>query len=291
MLEIFVFDRYAENERIQKIIRNFGEKSIPQSTILYSLFGNETEEFSKFLAQYIQCSNKNDAGPCFKCINCKKIENGTHPDVVYPKSSGATKIYGIQTVRDIRLDSFILPNEAKYKVYIFLDAQNLSTAAQNALLKILEEPPSKSIFLFLCNNLSLILPTVRSRSQIYDISFFNLHQKKHNNNDDLIKKLKKSLICKDEYRFATITSELNGDKFLFKKVIFELISAIRKSIELKLVTTKNSPVISAELSDFSDAFALLELVDMADTLNDVNYMLEKNVNFNLLLTYFVSSLF
>ena len=136
------------NNSTKKLLFSFKEGRGPQSVIISHSPAEDPLEFSKYLAKYIQCKNKNNLAPCFSCENCRKIKKNIHPDVIYPEKTGITKSYSVATVREIKLDSYILPNESPFKVYVFLDAQNLSIAAQNALLKILEDTPKHDIFLF-----------------------------------------------------------------------------------------------------------------------------------------------
>lgn len=283
---------YSKNKGIQQVLKNFSGEGIPSSSIVCSNVDDETRKFSKFLAQYIQCDCKNDFIPCFECINCKKIESCSHPDVVFPERSGNNKVYSVSTIRKIRIDSFVLPNEAKYKVYIFLDAQSLSLAAQNALLKILEDPPAKSIFLFFCNSIGKILPTVRSRSQIFNISFGGLVQGSEDDYSiELFGRLKDALVHKNEYEFMTLISKIDGDRGLFRKIISEFSIVIKETLKLKFGPLDGRAGLAPSLGDVAMFSTVFEVVKFVETLNEVSYMIEKNANFNLLMTYFVSNLF
>lgn len=98
--------------------------------------------------------------PCLRCSACRKVMADTHPDfisVVDPDHKNVP----VKLVREIRDDMFIRPNEGDRKIYMF--PQELGIEGQNALLKVLEEPPSYGIFILLTDNAEKILPTVRSR--------------------------------------------------------------------------------------------------------------------------------
>ena len=83
----------------------------------------------------------------------------------YPRSGGegAARSFHIDTVRALREDAYILPNEAPRRVFLLAEAQNMTEQAQNALLKILEEPPASALFLLTCENRGQLLETIRSR--------------------------------------------------------------------------------------------------------------------------------
>ncbi len=98
--------------------------------------------------------------PCLHCENCRKVLADTHPDVI-TVTDPEHKTVPVRIIRQMRDDAFIRPNEGARKVYLF--PQEMGIEGQNALLKLLEEPPSYGLFLLLTNDPEKILPTVRSR--------------------------------------------------------------------------------------------------------------------------------
>ena len=120
--------------------------------------GSGKHTLAQLLAAAILCG-KADA-PCGHCSVCRKVKDGNHPDFI-TVTDPEHKNISVRIVREIRDDMFIRPNEAEHKIYLF--AQDLGTEGQNALLKVLEEPPKYGIFMILTDNPEKILPTVRSR--------------------------------------------------------------------------------------------------------------------------------
>lgn len=106
--------------------------------------------------------------PCGACRDCLKLAHGSHPDFITVQrqidSSGKPRreIY-VEQVREIIDSAHILPNEAKKKVYVIRQADAMNPSAQNALLKLLEEPPDFVALMLLCANTGALLETVRSR--------------------------------------------------------------------------------------------------------------------------------
>ena len=98
--------------------------------------------------------------PCGACPSCRKLREGNHPDFITVEDP-EHKAVAVKIVREYREDIFIRPNEAEHKIYLF--PQELGIEGQNALLKILEEPPSYGVFILLTENPEQLLPTVRSR--------------------------------------------------------------------------------------------------------------------------------
>ena len=100
--------------------------------------------------------------PCGQCPACRKVFAGTHPDFI-TVDDPEKKTVPVDLIRQARADIYIRPNEGKRKIYLFPRAQDMGVPGQNALLKILEEPPSYGVFLLLTDNPEKLLPTVRSR--------------------------------------------------------------------------------------------------------------------------------
>ena len=113
---------------------------------------------ARSLAAAILCGEKNK--PCLRCAACRKVIGNNHPDVITVEDP-EHKTVAVKIVRQFREDVFVRPNEAEHKIYIF--PQELGLEGQNALLKILEEPPAYGVFILLTDNPAKLLPTVRSR--------------------------------------------------------------------------------------------------------------------------------
>lgn len=119
------------------------------------------------LAAAAVCTRGHDV-PCGECRACRKAFSGIHPDIVTvsrlsdDKGKRKREIV-VEQIRSLVTDAYVLPNEAERKVYIIDEADTMNLAAQNAALKLLEEPPRGVIFLLCTQNPSQLLPTVRSR--------------------------------------------------------------------------------------------------------------------------------
>lgn len=125
---------------------------------------------AKRLAAALLCSS--DAHrPCGVCRDCVKLSRGSHPDLITVRrqtdSAGKPRreIY-VEQVREIVDGVHILPNEARKKVYVIKEADAMNPSAQNALLKLLEEPPEFVALILLCGNIDALLETVRSRCAV-----------------------------------------------------------------------------------------------------------------------------
>ena len=105
---------------------------------------------------------KEPDGPCGVCRSCRKVLSHNHPDYI-TIDDPTKKTVPVDLIREARADIFIRPNEGDKKIYLFPRAQDMGIPGQNALLKVLEEPPAYGVFLLLTDNPEKLLPTVRSR--------------------------------------------------------------------------------------------------------------------------------
>lgn len=113
------------------------------------------------LAQILNCLHP-DHKPCQVCAACRKIESGNHPDVAVLVPAKAS--FGIEQVLSWQKTVYRRHYEGRYKVFIFEQTEDFTPAAANALLKVVEEPPERTIMVFNAANAESLLPTVRSRA-------------------------------------------------------------------------------------------------------------------------------
>ena len=129
------------------------------------LLGENEEALGKlalFTAEALLCASKGEK-PCGVCPHCRKLEKGIHPDLITLARSPDKREISVKQARELRQEVWITPNEASRKVFLIPEADTMSIEAQNALLKVLEEPPPYASFLLLGANPGAFLPTVRSR--------------------------------------------------------------------------------------------------------------------------------
>lgn len=110
--------------------------------------------------------------PCLECETCRKLRGGLSPDFITVLPEPDRKTLGVEAVRAIAETVYILPNDLEAKFYLIPDADAMTIQAQNALLKLLEEPPSGVYFLLLCENSANLLPTVKSRAPALKLQKF-----------------------------------------------------------------------------------------------------------------------
>lgn len=153
------FESLLGNERLKENLRiSVGRGRISHFYLISGPAGSGKRTLARLLAAAILCQGSDK--PCMNCNACRKVMTNNHPDCITIEDT-EHKTVAVNIVRDARADMYVLPNESSRKVYIF--PQELRTEGQNALLKILEEPPEYGVFILLSDNPEKLLPTVRSR--------------------------------------------------------------------------------------------------------------------------------
>ena len=122
---------------------------------------------AKIFAKAVNCLHPVNGDPCGECEICKGIDNGSILDAV---EMDAASNNGVDDIRDLRDETAYTPSACKYKVYIIDEVHMLSTAAFNALLKTLEEPPAHVIFILATTEIQKVPATILSRCQRYDFT-------------------------------------------------------------------------------------------------------------------------
>jgi DNA polymerase III subunit delta' len=157
------FRDVSAHARIAELLsRSVARGTLPPSLIFSGPSGAGKRLTAVAVAQALNCLQLIDNDACGACAACVRIARGVHPDVlmIEPGDSGTIKI---DQIRDVVERAAYRPFEGKRRVVIIDDADALVPAAQNALLKTLEEPPPSSIFILLTTRPDMLLPTVRSR--------------------------------------------------------------------------------------------------------------------------------
>jgi DNA polymerase-3 subunit gamma/tau len=174
------FDEVVGQEAVVRTLRNAIEADqVRQAYLFAGPRGTGKTSLARILAKALNCAQGMTTTPDRTCHSCVAIANGTSLDVI---EMDAASQRGIDDIREIRERVVLQPVEGRYKVYILDEAHQLTDAAFNALLKLIEEPPPHLVFVFCTTDLAKMLPTVRSRCQTFVFSRPRL--------PDLIRKLR-----------------------------------------------------------------------------------------------------
>lgn len=233
-------------ERISQLANN---DSLPHAVIFE---GNNSVELSKYFAKTAVCDSTSQR-PCGVCNNCIKADKGVHPDIIELNPEGAQKNYKVKFVRDIKNDAFVLPNEAKAKVYIFNEVDNISEKSQNVLLKVLEEPPKSVLFVLNCFKKTNLLDTIISRSTVFICDSDDTVL-----SDEALSTIETAVV-KSEFELLKILNSYSAKKEVFIEKLDDLAVALRFLYREKLADTNSKDL---EFLDSLTVNRILKAIDI-----------------------------
>lgn len=160
---MFSFSEIVGHEQIKEHMQAAIRDKKPFHAYLFQ--GEEgvgKEALARTFAAGLQCQSESADKPCKECVSCRQMESGNQPDVIWVTREKAS--LGVDEIREQLCNTMdIKPFSSPYKIYLVPEAGKMTEAAQNALLKTIEEPPEYGIVILMTSNISALLPTIQSR--------------------------------------------------------------------------------------------------------------------------------
>ena len=150
-------------DQFDRFVRILEQDQLNHAYLFSGFFGSL--EMAQFLAKSLFCTDKVGVLPCEKCRNCKLIEQGEFPDVTLIKP--VNQVIKTERIRELVGQFSQAGIESQQQVFIIEQAEKMHPNAANSLLKVIEEPQSEVYIFFLTSDEEKILPTIRSRTQIF----------------------------------------------------------------------------------------------------------------------------
>ena len=262
-----------------QVVSSVKQGNFPHGVLVECQNTVEGEEFARFIANTLVCTGENK--PCSTCADCIKAQGKGHPDIfVTDGIKGKSKNFTVDAIREIRDDAFVVPNESDKKIYILKNGHNMNEQAQNAILKILEEPPSYVYFIIVTESKSTMLETVLSRVQVFSLL---------SNEDDFTEKeaqavngMVKALISVNELALMEQTAIFQKNNQFAKAVLVLLTEVFRDALVKKSGFTRKFRFESETnlICNNLTAKAILQLISAC---NELIESIDRNCNNNLLL--------
>ena len=150
-------------EIMETLINSVRQNTNANTYVFEGAGGLGKHQAARLFAQALVCSDTKNA-PCMSCAACKEAHSLSHPDIFFVEKEKDKQTIGVEPIRNMIAESMIKPFYNRHKVFIIDDGDLLTPQAQNAFLKIIEEPPQYAIFIIVCTNTEVLLQTVLSRA-------------------------------------------------------------------------------------------------------------------------------
>lgn len=264
---------------IEVVKQSVMQGNFPHGVLVECDNEQEGTEFARFIANCLVC--RGEEKPCMKCPDCRKIENNGHPDIFETDGiKGKSKYFSVDAVREIRSNAFIVPNESDKKIYILKNGQNMNEQAQNALLKILEEPPSYVYFIIVSTSKSAMLETILSRVQVYSI--LGDEEEIDEKEEQTVKNMISALLSVNELKLLEETAVFQKNNRYARRVLVILSEVFRDALVKKSGFSREVK-FSGEVSALCLKLTSKSLLRLVNTCDELIESIDRNCNNNLLL--------
>lgn len=260
-------------------------RRFPHAAILEGSSPEERMSLAKNIAAALVCTNAE--APCGVCPNCRKAAADSHADILIYSVEDKPKAFKVDLVRDIRSKAYIVPNEAERKVFILENSHTMGVEGQNAILKILEEPPSYVNFILLCSSKSGFLPTVLSRATVYNLGQTSASEDESLPREKIIdaaKEVALSVAALNDFETVKAAAVFEKDAKLLREALPVIQEIFAASLRIKYNAAEETDEfgsLPAELSQRLSRRSLLELIEATDSLME---SIKLNANHNLMVT-------
>ena len=283
MAQVCLPEGFSLPEELLSLLQS---ERLPHAVALQSAGRDMREGCARLLARWAVCTGGEER-PCGGCPGCIKERAGTHPDVYTAQGTGKTQAIPVDEIRKICSDAYIIPNEARAKVYVLPDADKMLAPAQNAFLKVLEEPPQNILFLLTCENAQNLLQTIRSRVTVFVLDKKGVAPDEQDGRAcEQAAMLAEDLCAKKETELLRATAALT-DKQLAKKTLSLFSEIVREALVLHYRQGEEAAGAAQELARALKPQGLLSTLDL---LGKAQVKIERNVNMTLFTAWLPSAL-
>ena len=255
---------------------------LPHAIVLESYQLQLLQDYTKKLSQWAVCTNA--VKPCGVCNQCKKVESCNHPDVYTAQLTGKSEVVNVEGIRGICSDVYIKPNEAKTKVYIIPNADKMQVQAQNAFLKVLEEPPQNVLFILCCTSSQQLLQTIRSRVTVYKLGTDSYTDERTEKAIEKAQQIAKAITAKKGYELLCSTSF--SDRSFAKEVLDKLFVIVSNAVKSRVANMN----CNATERFLADSLNTQNLINITDIITTAQARLKSNINMNLFSSWLCAEL-
>lgn len=266
------------NKLYSTVQASVAQGNFPHGVLVECQNEKEGEDFARFIANCLVC--RGSSKPCGACADCLKAQKNGHPDITETDGvKGKSRNFTVDAVREIRDDAFIVPNESDCKIYILKNAQNMNEQAQNAILKILEEPPSYVYFIIVTTSKSTMLETVLSRVQVY--SLLSDEGEISEKEENAVKGFVSALLNVNEAALMEHTAAFQKNNQFARSVLI-LLSEVFRDALVKKSGYEREFRFPQEVNTLCTAVTAKNLIQLCTVCDELVASIDRNCNNNLL---------
>lgn len=261
-----------------EISRSIVQGNFPHGVLIECENEEDGARLARFIAESLVCRGENK--PCGVCSDCVKAQKNGHPDIFETDGvKGKSKSFTVDAVRELRSNAFVVPNESDRKIYILKNGHNMNEQAQNALLKILEEPPSYVFFIIVTTSKSTMLETVLSRVCVYSLS--GGESEITDKQRETVESFVSALLDVSELRLMEATSAFQKNSRFAREVLELLSEVFRDALVQKSGFTRDFR-FPKEVSAVSAVLTKQSLMSLVNVCSELVESVDRNCNNNLL---------
>lgn len=288
-----MFEDLNISEKCSKELENAIKQGRLSHAVILEGADEETRlSASKELAKAIVC--RASQKPCNNCPDCVKANADSHPDIHLLKRDEKSTVIKVDEIRTLKEQAKLFPNDADKCVFIISEAQFMGIQAQNALLKIFEEPSSFVNFILTCPSKSALLETIISRGSAYRLSNDEAKIKNDEEIEASNDSANKFLICLcegNEFEFLKLTAEFQKDKDRFQLVLSAMLPILRDALLLSNLSDELISDYKDTAKKLSSKFTSDKLINLIELAGSLSQQITASANYNLLLTRFCSTFY
>ena len=242
------------NKSLENTLKNLiSSRRIPHAFIIEGDEGSGRHALKDYLAASLVCESENP--PCSKCSQCHLVQIGNHTDIITVTPEEDKKYISVAQIRDLRAEAYIMPRLQEKKIFVIDPAHRMNEQAQNALLKVLEEPPKNVFFILIVPSRTQLLETVISRCTL--LSLFNTEDAgKENAVYTAAQNFIDNLFKQNEYEMLKILHKYEKNRLKAEEFFLQLKLAAADNLK-KNVGIKTKATILNALYDDADEYLLL----------------------------------
>ena len=243
------------NKSLENTVKGLiASKRIPHAFIIEGDEGSGRHALKDYLAAACVCEG--ESSPCGECSQCHLSSIGNHTDIITVCPEEGKKNISVAQIRDVRAEAFIKPRLQEKKIFIIDPANRMNEQAQNALLKVLEEPPKNVIFILITTSRTLLLETVISRCTLLSLS--NTAGDKESSVYIAAQNFIDNLFKQNEYEMLKILHKYEKNRVLAEEFFLQLKLAATDNLKKNVGIKTKAAILDALYNDADEYLRLLK---------------------------------